>query len=81
MKSSRDLVGDDKRALLQEAVNQANPFDNSRAAVADFGVSSVGTPFFIDKVEMAKFLKSTQAKFSIKFPNMTPSRENPDNKE
>ena len=78
MKSSRDLVGDTKRELLQQAIDQADPFSSSRAEVTDFGVKSRGTPFFIDEADMAKFVKSTQSKFSVKFPNLTPSRPNPD---
>ena len=81
MKSSRDLVGDEKRELLQQAINKADPFNSGRAEVADFGVKSAGTPFFITKAEMETFVKRTQAKFSVKYPHLTPSRKNPDNKD
>ena len=81
MKSSRDLVGDEKRNLLQQAINKANPFNCGRAEVTDFGVKSAGTPFFISKVDMQKFVGRTEAKFSVKYPHLTPSRQNPDNKD
>lgn len=78
MKSSRDLVGDEKRELLQQAINQADPFSSSRAEVTDFGVKSSGTPFYIGEADMAKFVRSVQGKFSVKYPHLTPSRPNPD---
>ena len=81
MKSSRDLVGDEKRERVQQAVDKADPFNSGRAVVTDFGVKSAGTPFFISKTEMEVFVGRAQAKFSCKYPHLTPSRQNPDNKD
>ena len=81
MKSSRDLVGDEKRERLQDAIDLADPFNSGRAEVTDFGIKSAGTPFFIGKEEMETFVCRTQGKFSVKFPQLAPSRKNPDNKD
>lgn len=62
MKSSRDLVGAEKRELLQQAINEADPFNSSRAEVTNFAIKSVGTPFFVSEVDMAKFVKSAQVR-------------------
>ena len=78
MKSSRDLVGDDKRELLQKAIDKAAPFKAGRLEVTDFGVKSAGTPFCISREEMEGFVSRTQKKFSSKYPYLTPSRGNPD---
>ena len=77
MQSSRDLVGLERRQIVQKEVDKVDPFNLSRA-VADFSIKSKGSPFAgLTEAEMAKFVHSARDKFAINFPDLCPAPAHP----
>ena len=81
MQSSRDLVGAERRQLVQAEVAKVNPFNLSRA-VAKFTIKSKGSPFAaVTEAKMAKFVVRTRDKFATQFPDLCPAPPHPDRME
>ena len=81
MKASRDLVGDDRRRLVQEEITKVDPFNFSRSPAA-FSIKSAGSPFTsLSEAKMNKFVQSAKGNFSLNFPELCPARPHPDNKD
>ena len=78
MQSSRDLVGAERRQIVQSEVAKVDPFNLSRA-VAKFTIKSQGSPFTgLTESQMAKFVLSARDKFSLHFPDLCPAPPHPD---
>lgn len=81
MQSSRDLVGAERRQLVQKEVAKVDPFNLSRA-VADFKIKSKGSPFAaMSEAQMTKFVLSARDKFALHFPDLCPAPAHPDGME
>ena len=70
MQRSRDLVGDERRQIIMEAIQAADPFSKSRDCVTDSHIKSKGTPFTVSTEHLQRFIKSTREKFRLHFPNL-----------
>ena len=81
MQASRDLVGDERRRLVEEEITKVDPFNCSRAP-ADFTIKSAGSPFTsLSEAKMNKFVQSAKGNFALNFPEICPAPSNPDNKD
>lgn len=70
MQRSRDLVGDERRQIIMEAIQDADPFNKSRSCVNDSHIKSKGTPFTVSTAHLQRFIKSTRDKFKLHYPNL-----------
>ena len=67
--TSSDTVGEEKRGILRDLVEKADPFNLERCPQTDFVHKSAGSPFAGLTVEMmSSFLKSVKAEFEILYP-------------
>ena len=81
MKASRDLVGDERRRLVQEEIAKVDPFNCSRGPAA-FNIKSTGSPFTsLSEAKMSEFVQNAKENFSVNFREKCPARPHPDNKE
>lgn len=68
MQRSRDLVGQERRQILREAVTEADPFNLSREYVTDASVKSKGSPFTVSRVDLKKFISNAKANYKLHYP-------------
>ena len=71
MQRSRDLVGQERRQILRDAISDADPFNLlSRELVTDASVKSKGTPFTVSEVDLKKFIRNAKANFKLHYPSL-----------
>ena len=70
MQRSRDLVGDERRQIIMEAVQAADPFNKSRDCITNSHIRSKGTPFTVSTAHLKRFIKSAREKFKLHYPNL-----------
>ena len=68
MQRSRDLVGQERRQILREAITEADPFNLAREYVTDASVKSQGTPFTVSAGDLKKFISNAKANYKLHYP-------------
>ena len=77
MQSSRDLVGSERRQLVQREVSKADPFLLSRPK-SKFSIKSRGSPFAaVSSQQMSKFVSAAKDRFALHFPDLFPAAAHP----
>ena len=67
--TSSDTVGEEKRGILRDLVERADPFNLERCPETDFAHKSSGSPFAgLTLNMMTSFLKSVKKEFEILYP-------------
>ena len=71
MQRSRDLVGQERRQILREAIAEANPFNLTRESVTDASVKSQGSPFTVSRENLKKFISNAKTNYKLHYPTAT----------
>ena len=67
--TSTDVVGDDKRQLLQDLMAKTNPFNLERVPETDFSHKCPGSPYAgLTQEMMNSFLQSVSSEFEKLYP-------------
>ena len=67
--TSTDVVGEEKRQLLQDLMARTDPFNLERPPETDFSHKSPGSPFAgLTRETMTRFLKSVSSEFEKLYP-------------
>ena len=72
--SSSDTVGEERRALMKELVNESNPFNMDRPPVVHVSAkSATGSPFgSLSKAVMEDFVSAVRDDFQLLYPDLCP---------